>query len=90
MGLLCSASSLILAQNLAELDVLNLYDEKKATNLIGIYGDNTAECPITVVIDFPQKKNVKISKKLPATFVIPAKSEKVLLMDVETIKGKSS
>jgi len=75
------------AQNLQELDVLDVYDEKIGPNEIAIYAENKAHCPITILIDFPRKKNVIIDTKLPHTHLVPANTEKLLIMTVKTKKG---
>ncbi len=80
-------SSISVGQNLQELDVLEVYDEKTEEDVISIYADNKAHCPITVMIDFPKKKNVTIDVKLPHIHLIPANSKKLLVMTVKLKRG---
>ena len=78
------------SQNLQELDVLDVFDEKIGEQKIGIFAENKAHCAITVFIDFPKKQNVTISEQLPFTYVVPANTEKQLIMTVTTKKGLKS
>jgi len=78
------------SQNLQELDVLDVFDEKIGDQTIGIFAENKAHCSITVQVDFPRKKNVTISEKLPFTVVIPANTVKQQIMTVTTKKGVKS
>jgi len=78
------------SQNLQELDVLDVFDEKIGEQKIGIFAENKAHCSITVLIDFPKKQNVTISEQLPFTYVVPPNTEKQLIMTVTTKKGVKS
>ncbi len=78
------------SQNLQEINAVDVFDEKLGDQKIGIYVENKAHCSITVLVDFHIKKNIKISEPIPYTCVIPANTEKQLLMTVETTKGLKS
>lgn len=82
--------SLTFGQNLGELNVLQVSDEQISNSKIAIYASNSAHAPLTIVIDFPIKKNVILSQDIPYTYVIPANTKKALVMELEMIPGKNS
>lgn len=80
--------STLFGQNLSELDILDVFDEKIEKGVIGIYAENKANCPVTVVIDFPKKLNIEMDVKLPYTYVVPANTPKQLVMELRMKPNK--
>jgi Peptidase family M23 len=82
--------SLLISQSQPpEANELEVYDEKIGDLAVGFFADNTAEAPITVTIEFHEKKNITLPVKLPYTVVVPAKSKHFKIMEVGIIKGKA-
>ena len=50
------------AQNLSELNVLEVFDEKISKDKAGLYASNSAHCPLTLIVDFPEKKGIEVNK----------------------------
>ncbi len=79
------------AQSMADMNkMLEVYDEKTDGLEIGIFADNQSFSPITMVLEFSERKGIKLEVDLPLTVVVPARSEKVLLMKVFLLPNKSA
>lgn len=72
-----------------EAKAIEVYDEKTGKLTIGVFADNSSDAPITVTIDFPEQKNVKLAVELPYEAVIPARSTRHHVMDITMIPGKN-
>ncbi|MFT4664828.1 MAG: murein DD-endopeptidase MepM/ murein hydrolase activator NlpD [Polaribacter sp.] len=72
-----------------EAEAIEVYDEKTDKLTIGIFANNSSDTPITVTIDFPEQKNIKLRVKLPYAAVIPARVTRHHVMDITIIPGKS-
>ncbi len=72
-----------------EAQAIEVYDEKTDKLTIGVFADNTSDAPITVTIDFPEQRNIKLDIELPYVAVIPARSTRCHVMDIAMIPGKS-